>query len=277
MVANLPANTARCRMVSREFRDLELKLVFSRRVRIPTINLSKGFFIDSTPSGGTEMSSPISFSGKCLTVLIGAGLSWMTITNPEVDQAVGRVLGMQRDTLDGTTEFDSVSTNSHTSSSLTNTSQAQDLPDVGSLVTEITASPSSSSPSLTSSSQYAASQIETPPHSATRAATRTVAIPVTSPTTNPATRIQEIANQLKSLGASYVLLERLPQAASDQYRARCDLAGDANSVKCCFEAVRSTPSDAMEDVLREVVSRRNGSANPSANSQVSGRLNSPPI
>ena len=246
MVANLPANTARCRMVSREFRDLELKLVFSRRVRIPTINLSKGFFIDSTPSGGTEMSSPISFSGKCLTVLIGAGLSWMTITNPEVDQAVGRVLGMQRDTLDGTTEFDFVSTNSHTSSSLTNTSQAQDLPDVGSLVTEITASPSSSSPSLTSSSQYAASQIETPPHSATRAATReatrTVAIPVTSPTTNPATRIQEIANQLKSLGASYVLLERLPQAASDQYRARCDLAGDANSVKCCFCLLYTSPS-----------------------------------
>ena len=38
-------------------------------------------------------SSPISFAGKCLTILIGAGLSWATLTNPEFDRAVGLLFG----------------------------------------------------------------------------------------------------------------------------------------------------------------------------------------
>lgn len=65
-------------------------------------------------------------------------------------------------------------------------------------------------------------------------------------------RIQEISRRLKQLGASYLLLEKLPQEHGAQYRVRCDLAKQHSPLKCCFEATRATALAAMEDVLRAV-------------------------
>jgi hypothetical protein len=48
-----------------------------------------------------------SFLGKCVTVLIGAGLSWATLTNPDIDRAVQRLIGNQRQ-VDGN-DFDNFS------------------------------------------------------------------------------------------------------------------------------------------------------------------------
>jgi|GEM_PF-4916848 len=213
------------------------------------------------------MSSPISFGGKCLTVLIGAALSWMTIANPNVDQAVGHMLGMRRDDLNGVA--DSSTYSSSTSNSLTQTAQTKALPDFGSLVGSTTTADSTNAPN----NHFASSPIAMPrfvPTQPKRTATQPE--PSAAALASPEARIQEITNQLKSLGASYVLLERLPQASDNLYRARCDLAGSGSAVKCCFEAVRSTPNEAMEDVLHEVVSRRTDSTS----SQVNAGLASPP-
>jgi hypothetical protein len=94
-------------------------------------------------------------------------------------------------------------------------------------------------------------------------------------------RLQQLGHRLRSLGATYLLLERWRQPADDLcYRVRCDLSSAQAAVHCSFEATRHTPVAAMEEVL-EAVQRVNGGQNdaPTAISPhaPSGNRPSPPV
>ena len=172
------------------------------------------------------MSSSISFGGKCATVLIGAGLSWFTVTHPDIDQAIGKLFGSDAPTL-STTDVPSLT--------LEGTADLDaPLVDVTSVLNGI-------------DSNEVAIALEHAPASEPVAKVQDV---------------QEMATRLRSLGASYLLLERLPQQAGDQFRARCDLEASGDSVRCCFEAVRSTPEQAMAEVLQAVVAAQGSTARP---------------
>ena len=167
------------------------------------------------------MSSSISFGGKCVTVLIGIGLSWLTVSNPDIDQAVGQLFGKTQPMLESATISMEEKLDLET--------PFIDIPD---------------NSKLTDSSSSLAEETE--------AAASSTLLEVKNPSVN------EIASELRSRGASYLLLEKLPQQTGEQFRARCDLASPGDSVKCCFEAVRNTPEQAMLEVLQAVVAAQNG-------------------
>lgn len=162
------------------------------------------------------MSSSISFGGKCATVLVGAGLSWLTVSNPEIDRSIGKLFG--------TTDATLASADANMPSITIGGEADLDAP-----LFDVVAETDSVTPNAPG--QGAPAETATPKRQ----------------------NVQEMASQLRSLGASYLLLERLPQQTGDQFRARCDLAASSNSVKCCFEAVRDTPEQAMAEVLQAVV------------------------
>lgn len=68
----------------------------------------------------------------------------------------------------------------------------------------------------------------------------------------PEQRMTSLSTQLRQLGASYLLVEKLTGEADERYRVRCDLASEHSPVKCCFEATQATPVSAMEEVLDAV-------------------------
>ena len=86
-------------------------------------------------------------------------------------------------------------------------------------------------------------------------------IPNTVSSDDPQRRLGEISAQLRQLGASYLLLEKLPHPDRPRYRARCDLAGEHTTLKCCFEATRGSAVAALEEVLKAV--RSMGKSSPS--------------
>ena len=190
------------------------------------------------------MDSSSTFFGKCITVLIGVGLSWLTITNPDVDSLVAKLFQSeptpsidalyQRDSQDIPTSLPRV-----------------DLPSSGPI--------DASSPSFANRNRlFPAAQAHFSASAQRDAQPRSVdesqAVAMRTNATE-STQIKAISVELEQLGASYLLLEKLPQEHGMQYRVRCDLADVNTDVKCCFEVIRSTPLVAMQEVLR--VARQN--------------------
>jgi len=182
------------------------------------------------------MKSLSSFIGKCLTVLIGIALSWATVTRPEVDSLAAQLCGGARrdaaqDTHQGIEAVPSQIAPSHHCDVWQQDS-----------ATKSNASSNSTQQRFTNEGQIDPIQgaVAESPSDATGGS-----------------RILEISQRLKQLGASYLLLERLPQENGAKYRVRCDLADQQKSVKCCFEATSGTAQAAMEEVLR--AARKNAS------------------
>lgn len=179
------------------------------------------------------MNSPLSFFGKCFTVLVGGALSWATVTVPEFESTVAKfVPGIESMVITGEVEAE--------------TSVAFDEPIERFLDTKTPqAAPIQNEPRerLVSSAQPQPSTSLIAP--APSAATATKQMVSTS-----TDRIDEISYQLRQMGASYLLLEKLQQSDRVQYRVRCDLANETKSaVKCCFEVTREDALSAMEEVL----------------------------
>lgn len=211
------------------------------------------------------MKSPINFLGKCLTVLVGAALSWATVTNPDVDRIAANLCGC-----DDTANVAEVGPIAESTSIAADpvalavefateqrATETQETRFANSPVSRFANSPiattnlQAGSPPDTTPSKLAQTKVD-------NAALRSSALLSgnrVAPPKSPDVRIQEISTQLKQLGASYLLLEKLPQSEGVQYRVRCDLARDSQTVKCCFESTRETPLDAMEDILQAVRTR----------------------
>ena len=221
------------------------------------------------------MNSPISFGGKCVTVLVGAALSWATITVPEFDQAVGKLFRM--DTASSSLSTSSSLSLALASSDISLTDVSLDQPDLpqplrfrrdegsnpevqlepGRLepgeVDEIGPALGQGNVSAPMSVPKESLALQVPATVESRASTTAAETDLLElPSGSSEQRIEHLASRLKQLGASYVLLERLPQRAGEKFRARCDLAGPQNPVKCCFEAVRDSPDEALEEVLQAV-------------------------
>jgi hypothetical protein len=179
---------------------------------------------------GAIMNSPSSFLGKCLTVLIGAALSWATLTNPEFELVAARFLGAGNPNVDLEMSL---------GRDLANIEPVSDPSDT---VLSIPTKQAGIVATSNSAEQNTVSSLQVPSEESTQA------------------RIHEISTELKQLGASYLVLERLQQVNGVQYRVRCDLANQKATVKCCFEATRDTALDAMEDVLK--AARSNAEATP---------------
>lgn len=202
------------------------------------------------------MNSPINFFRKCLTVFVGAALSWATVTNPEVDRIASHLCGSHGDSND----VRSLAAMPNELVSAIDVEVANDQRMIEPEVQPRFSIQSKSLPKLPTDSRPNAtpSQLveQTVDNPALRSngflSTAEVAPKSPSKSLTPDERIEEISSRLKQLGASYLLLEKLPQSQGSQYRVRCDLARTGQPVKCCFEATRETPVDAMEDILEAV-------------------------
>lgn len=177
------------------------------------------------------MNSPLSFFGKCFTVLVGGALSWATVTVPEFESTVAKFLpgtdsAIVKNAVETTVAFDD-SIGQFLDAQTPQVEAIQDTPR-GQL--------------HTSNGPQTATTLIEPENVPVAAAPKTVSV--------APNRIEEISQQLRQMGASYLLLEKLQQADRVQYRVRCDLANETRSaVKCCFEATREDALSAMEDVL----------------------------
>lgn len=177
------------------------------------------------------MNSPLSFFGKCFTVLVGGALSWATVTVPEFESTVAKFIPGS----DSAIVKNAVETTVAFNDSIGQFLDAQ--------------SPQVEAIHETPPEQFITSDHPQTPTTLTETTNEVVTTP-TQAVSNAPNRIEEISQQLRQMGASYLLLEKLQQADRVQYRVRCDLANETRSaVKCCFEATREDALSAMEDVL----------------------------
>ena len=191
------------------------------------------------------MNSPTSFFGKCVTVLIGMALSWATMTNPQIEQLARQFLGQTQST----------------SSAMLDEEQFIEPfvePSFGPIDKPLSIPSTEDIPThevpLPSLQNFASQPIQTR-SSASRPAPPQQA---QGSTLSDEDRIHLASQTLREMGATYLRLERLTKPAGECYRVRCDLAGETEPVKCCYEATGDSAVAAMEDVLRAV---REGVAN----------------
>jgi hypothetical protein len=166
------------------------------------------------------MYSPASFTGNCWTLLIGGALSWYTVTNANVSNIVAALFGRQ----------------SHTEARST----GERSPDGGDSAELVLV------PSMVAVSEESGNQDG--PRGESFAPPMAV-----SPTSRAAERIKQISTRLRQLGASYLLLERLPGIGPERYRARCDVSPDNLPLNYRFEATESAPELALEEILQAVL------------------------
>jgi len=163
------------------------------------------------------MNSPSTFVGKCVTLLIGGVLSYLTVLHPDAEILANAIFGKSQPAVRAEPDLDASGLN------LGPAAPKQQPVSNGSRFGQSAANVSAASKS--------AERIEP----------------------SSLDQIDQISMRLRQLGASYLLLEKLPRPQGDQFRVRCDLANELQPVKCCFEATRGTALAAMQDVLRAVV------------------------
>lgn len=171
-----------------------------------------------------------SFISKCVTVLIGMGLSWATLMNPQAEQLARGILGQPSTSVKVLDDRPS-----ETTGDLTLAAQ-QDSPQIS--------FDQSFAPELTSEEPSMAVQKKPIDQAQLRRSSES------KPRVSSDAQIEELSAELKALGATYLRLERLTRPTGELYRVRCDLAGEQAQVKCCLEATRESAVLAMEDVLR---------------------------
>jgi len=163
------------------------------------------------------MNSPHTFFGKVTTLLIGSALCWLTVMNPEFRTAVDALLGERQ------------------RNSFTEDAMSVPLQPIDQGETDV------NQPNVTTGSRNAPSN------------KAVLQEPSLNPKQHTEAEVRKISTQLRQLGASYLLLEKLPHPNGDQYRVRCDLADEASGVKCCFEATRESAVAAMNEVLQAIL------------------------
>lgn len=177
------------------------------------------------------MNSPSTFFGKCVILLIGGGLSFATVSSPEVAEIAGVIFGPR--------------------------STPQPLGEVPSHAKA--GFPADLSMSVGGPQQAAfASRHHDRNHDRQPAEVSGTTAVMASPAANVngTDRLSAISTRLRQLGASYLLLEKLPQPDGESYRVRCDVAQGGQMVKCYFEATRPTALEAMEEILQAVLRSR---------------------
>ena len=197
--------------------------------------------------------STSSFVGKCATVLMGMGLSWVTVTVPEVNSLAAKLCGLasahnavpvEEESSRHSTEGESAIRIPHTPSELGSPS----------MVPAIAYSTPEMADQLDSRFQQPATTPDQPETTPDRANTAQQS-PAEVQDGTSEVRMREISAELRRLGASYLLVEKLTNGhrrSGEQFRVRCDLAGADATVKCAFEATCATPVAALEEVLRTV-------------------------
>ena len=163
-----------------------------------------------------------SFIGKCFTVLLGIGLSWATVTNPQFNEMAAAICGGE----------------SAATVALPSADQAWDDANLANAEFE-TDEDVGFETSFSSKNMAPAVFSQTPAGAPDRQLTESQ-------------QIESISSKLKGLGATYLRLEKLSQKDEVWYRVRCDLVEGRQDVKCCFEATRRSAVDAMQDVLQAV-------------------------
>lgn len=201
------------------------------------------------------MNSSTSFFGKCVTVLIGMALSWATMTNPQIEQLARQFLGQ----------------NSSPNAAMLGEERFIEPSfgpvDVPTTFPSVDESPAGAKPNP-SRQNFAVQPIQ--PNSVSRNSVsriRAEEAVVVNSNLSDEDRITLASQTLRELGATYLRLEKLTKSGDERYRVRCDLAGDTERVKCCYEATRESAVAAMEDVLRAV---REGVANDTTKVASSG-------
>ncbi len=185
-----------------------------------------------------------SFFGKCVTVLIGMALSYATMTNPQIEQLARHFFGQtsSSDTaMLGEEPFEEPALTPFVEPAFSPAEIPATLPNV-----EVTPTQAKPKPSL---QNFAVPPAATPRNSVARLESVQPAI---SPNLNDEQRIKLASQTLRELGATYLRLEKLTTGTDERFRVRCDLAGETERVKCCYEATRESAVDAMEDVLHAV-------------------------
>ena len=230
------------------------------------------------------MTASSTFFSKCTTILVGVGLSWATLTNPDIDSLASGICGTCTDpasmatadedlasldiSVEGQPANDSSSVTDNTpggspvslvqSKAGTSTTQHGEthVSDASGYYatgpTRLETVPPVGNAGYDRQAYDARTQDPQDPRSVSEPTARADGSLVASDDSLPANeriRIQQISDELKHIGASHLMLDRLPQADTTQYRVRCDMAGENGRIKCCFEATRPSALAAMEEVL----------------------------
>lgn len=233
------------------------------------LNISSTDSANRTGKVSTNPFSATSFLGKCLTVLIGVGLSWLTLTNPDVKQIAEHYAGkstgfasenLARLNLDGL-DIGGDQEKEQGIAIETEVSAAQTLDEVC-----IDGKCELPDPKGLAGVGLANSGFVVEPDSARLLASGGKEPQKTTPaedgfanfSQSEEDKIAAISQQLKQMGATYLRLEKLSNPTQVTYRVRCDLANEASPLKCCFEATRNTALAAMQDVLGAVQEQSQG-------------------
>lgn len=200
------------------------------------------------PTSSAMKNSPTSFLRKCLTVLIGIGLSWATVTNSEMQKVAESFAGSSNN--NSVADPDMM-----LATPLTLTEAVGD--EEPSVVCDDVRCWIQPKEPLTDSGLEPlelVNSVSTMPTSslAPKAPVAGLASSNGVQSGTPKEQIDAISNELKRLGVTYLRLERLTNPDHESYRVRCDMAGEAIPVKCCYEATRATALAAMQDVLHAV-------------------------
>ena len=197
---------------------------------------------------------PSTFTGKCLTILTGLGLSWLTVTNPDMDRLAASLLGKPTVQTEGFTPAAAgIPENESKSGIEVQFEPGVDIqPSVEVQLTGPEPTPQEADVDAhaaiahSPSSFFPASPLPSDASLTTRPPASSGVTPVLR---SSDARIEEISSELKRLGASYLVLERLAGTGANHFRARCDLAREQATVRCSFEATRESALAAMEEVL----------------------------
>lgn len=240
------------------------------------------------------MNAASSFLGKCLTVLLALGLSWVTVTRPEIDTLASKICGVHNshpldaqqepltaisgDFPDGIPSIDVAMDTGETTVADSPVIQPSMLTPVS--VPELTgvigaAAANRTGPSVATDTAQIRSPSE-PSFYGSGVQQASWAEPVSGQDAVAASQpsIEQISAELRELGCSYLLLEKLTDPSGSQFRVRCDVAGEGSATKCCFEVTRNTAEAAMTEVLR--VARQNA-GNDNVDHRFSPRDDSAPL
>lgn len=215
------------------------------------------------------MTASSTFLSKCTTIFVGVGLSWATVTNPAVDSLASGLFGTRPGpvsiaTADEDIEIPDIRVGGE---SQIDSPLVTDMPSTTSSLADV---PSGAGMSAFQDGDPHGDPHGVPHENAASASDAAGLVPIEvgqtqniqaneiqlqgvqlqgSLPSEERIHIQQISDELKQIGATYLLLDRLPQSDTPQYRVRCDLAGENGRIKCCFEAIRPSALAAMEEVL----------------------------
>jgi len=197
------------------------------------------------------MNPSSSFFGKCVTVLIGMALSWATMTNPQIERLARQFFGQGQASSSVVLSeepfiepsFDPVDNPVTPPSVQVSPPTAEERP------ARLSPAPSLKNFAIQPPPSIQTSLVSRPAGSQTAVGSQTTP---TQSSLSSEDRIHLASQTLRELGATYLRLEKLTNPHGEFYRVRCDLAGETERVKCCYEATRESAVAAIEDVLRAV-------------------------